>query len=207
MKRLTTFLIFAVSITAAISCTEVGKNNQAANGDLKTSMADENKSDTETKKTENITAEVADDKPKSEKEANSPEALVEELYNQEDKENSPFFQYKNRELVDRFFAKNLADMIWKDAVETRDEIGALEFDPLYDAQDTEIADLKIGNAETKGDKATVPVTFLNFGEQQTITYLLLKEDGKWKIEDIKYNEDSLSNLYKKKDEPNQKEKS
>lgn len=207
MKRLITFLIFAVLVTATTSCTEVGKNNQSANGDLRTSTTDENRSNVETKTVENIPAEVAEDKSQPKKEANSPEVLVEELYNQEAKENSPFFQYKDRDLVDRFFAKSLADMIWKDAVEAKDEMGALDFDPLYDAQDTEVADLKIGNAENKGDKATVPVTFLNFGESQTITYLLVKENDKWKIEDIKYDEDNLSNIYKKNNEPNEKAKS
>ena len=118
----------------------------------------------------------------------APDALVSDLYRQHDAKNSPFYQTKDRALVDKYFAKSTADIIWKDAVDSKGEVGALGADPLYNAQDTEIKNFKVNQAEMKGDKAEVPVTFENFGKKQTFTYALVKESGNWKIEDIKYDD-------------------
>lgn len=127
----------------------------------------------------------------------TPSALVADLYKQHDAQKSPFFQYKNRALVDKYFTKSTADLIWKDATTVKGEVGALGADPLYDAQDTEIKKFAIGKVSTDGEKATVLVTFENFGEKKTISFALLKEAGKWKIEDIAYGADyTLVSLFK-----------
>jgi hypothetical protein len=47
--------------------------------------------------------------------------------------NSPFFPTKDHGLVNKYFSERLAQLIWKDAVSSRGEVGALDFDPLYDA--------------------------------------------------------------------------
>lgn len=125
----------------------------------------------------------------------SPEDLVKELYKQHDAENGPFFQTKKREYVDKFFVKSLADMIWNDSVNTKDEVGALDFDPLYNGQDFEISEFKLGEAEIKGEKASLKVDFLNFGEAQTITFKLVKEKALWKIEDIDYGDYTLVGIF------------
>src|SRR6185503_2501974 len=51
----------------------------------------------------------------AQKRAVSPEALVADLYRQHDRKRSPFFQTRSRALVNNYFAKSLADLIWKDA--------------------------------------------------------------------------------------------
>ena len=119
-------------------------------------------------------------------EAVAPEAIVTELYKQHDAKKSPFFQTKDRAVVDKYFTKPLADLIWKDATSSKGEVGAIEADPLYNAQDTEIKNFAIGKAEVKGDTATVAVTFTNFGDKKTITYALKQVGPAWKIDDIKY---------------------
>src|SRR5688572_14184700 len=81
-----------------------------------------------------------------ESQAAAAEAVVADLYKQHDAKKSPFYQTKNRALVDKYFTKQLADMIWKGAVESAGEIGALGADPLYDAQDTEIKNFAVGKA-------------------------------------------------------------
>ena len=68
----------------------------------------------------------------------TPEAMVADLYKQHDAKKSPFFQTKNRALVDKYFTKTLADLIWKDATTAKGEVGAIDGDPLYNAQDIEI---------------------------------------------------------------------
>jgi hypothetical protein len=123
-----------------------------------------------------------------------PEALVAELYKAEKKKASPFFQDKNRALVDHYFTKELGDLIWKDATTSKGEVGAIDGDPLYDAQDMEIKDFVIHKAKTAEGKATVLVTFLNFKEKKSITFHLVQKDGSWKISDIQYADYALLKL-------------
>jgi hypothetical protein len=121
-----------------------------------------------------------------------PEVLVAELYKQHDAKKSPFFQTKDRALVDKYFTKPLADLIWKDATTAKNEVGAIDGDPLYNAQETEIKNFSVGKGEIKGDKATVAVTFTNVGEKKTVNFELKQVGGSWKIDNILYGKgDSL----------------
>lgn len=115
----------------------------------------------------------------------SAEPLVAELYKQHDAEKGPFRDRK-RAVVDKYFAKPLADMIWKNEQRPAGEMGAIDADPLYDAQDTQIKKFTVGKAVIDGSKATVPVTFENFSEKKTIIYMMVREGEAWKISDIKY---------------------
>jgi len=118
----------------------------------------------------------------------SPEALVADLYRQHDRKRSPFFQTRSRALVNKYFARSLADLIWKDATTKKEEVGALDGDPLYDAQDMEIKKFAVGKASSLSspDIVEVPVTFENFGKNVRITFLLIKMSAGWKISDIRY---------------------
>jgi hypothetical protein len=125
------------------------------------------------------------------------EALVADLYKQHNAKKSPFFQTKSRALVDKYFTKATADLIWKDATSSQGEVGALDGDPLYAAQDMEIKNFAIGKAEVKGDAAIVPVNFTNFGEKRTVTFKLKMVDKAWKIDDIIWPEgDSMVQVIK-----------
>lgn len=120
------------------------------------------------------------------------EALVTDLYKQHNGKNSPFFQTKNRSLVDKFFNRPLSDLIWQDANTSSGEVGAIDADPLYNAQDTEIKNFAVGSAVVADGTATVPVNFTNFGKKQTITFALKQVGGEWKIDNILYGKgDSL----------------
>src|SRR5437867_8570740 len=68
----------------------------------------------------------------------SPNELVADLYKQHERKHSPFFQTRSRAALYKYFEKSLADMIWKDAVTSKKEVGVIDGDPLYDAQDMEI---------------------------------------------------------------------
>ena len=116
------------------------------------------------------------------------EALVGQLYQQHAKDASPFFQTTSRELVDTYFEKSLADLIWNDAVAAAGEVGALGFDPLYDAQDTEIKNFAVQPATLANDQAQVVVTFDNFGERQKIIWSLVPSGDAWKISDVTYGD-------------------
>ena len=124
--------------------------------------------------------------PAAARPATPPDALVSDLYKQHDAERSPFFQTEDRARVDKYFEKGLADLIWKDAVESKGEVGALEADPLYNAQDSEIKKFAVSAVSQSGDKAEVAATFENFGEKQRIVYRLVAVGADWKIADIDY---------------------
>lgn len=128
----------------------------------------------------------------AESQAAAATALVTDLYKQHDAKKSPFFQTKDRALVDKYFTKTLADLIWKDANNSSGEVGAIDGDPLYNAQDMEIKGFAIGKAEVKGEDAKLAVTFTNFGEKKTINYALKLVSNAWKIDNILYGDgDSL----------------
>lgn len=127
----------------------------------------------------------------------TPEALVAQLYKAHDAEKSPFFQAEDRALVDRYFAKELADFLWKDTKESKGEVGALDFDPLYNAQDTEIKNFVVNKAKVDGAKATVVASFVNFDDKTRITFKLVQMGDAWKISDIQYAEGhALLKLFK-----------
>src|SRR5437016_6636419 len=118
----------------------------------------------------------------------SPGALVADLYKAHRRKRSPFFQTRSRALLHKDFAKSLADMIWKDAVSSKGEVGALDGDPLYDAQDMEIKKFAIGKPSYEGGKAKVNVTFDNFGKPQSFVFTLVNGRTGWRIDNIEYGE-------------------
>lgn len=127
----------------------------------------------------------------------APDAIVKDLYAaQKNPKTSPFFQTKKRALVDKYFTKELADLLWKD-VKGADGVGNLDFDPLYNAQDTRITAFKIGKPDYgEGNRkvADVAVTFKNMGKAETILFRLEQSDAKiWKIGDIYYPGNAESN--------------
>jgi len=117
----------------------------------------------------------------------SPRAVVVDLYQKHDAKQSPFWQKKSRARVDRYFTKQLADLIWKDAHGPNDDAPTLDGDPLYDAQDTQIKALQIGTATVNADKAEVRVTFTNFKEKKGLRFALMRVGSSWKIENIFYD--------------------
>jgi hypothetical protein len=125
----------------------------------------------------------------------SPEKLVSDLYRQH-KRQSPFFQTRKRALLDRYFEKQLADLIWKDALDSKGEVGALDGDPLFNAQELEIRKFVVHPAsyphadspKPTPQAALVAVTFENLGQPHTITFELSRSPVGWRIADIRYDD-------------------
>ena len=118
----------------------------------------------------------------------SPDGLVKDLYRVHNQKHSPFFQTRNRALLDKYFEKPLADLIWKDARSSKGEVGVIDGDPLYDAQDMEIKKFAIAKPRLEEGRAMVDATFENLGQQKTITYIVVKGKTGWRIRDIVYGE-------------------
>ena len=130
--------------------------------------------------------------PKSQQPAaGSPAAVVAELYRIHEDGRGPLFTKEGKKYHEQFFDEKLAGLIWKDLTETPEgEVGHIDGDPLYNAQDMQIKNFRVGAAVVEGDDATVPVTFLNFDKKVTITYKLVKTGAGWKISNIVYGDDS-----------------
>jgi hypothetical protein len=121
--------------------------------------------------------------------AQTPDAVVRELYRVHKKGYGHVFVKEGRKLQQRFFDENLASLIWKDLTETpQDEVGRLDFDPLYNAQDTRITRFRVGAPALEGDKATVPVTFQNYDRKENLKFLMTRTASGWKISNIDYGE-------------------
>src|SRR5215212_6497445 len=119
--------------------------------------------------------------------AATPDAVVRELYRVHKKGYGRVFVKEGKKLQARFFDDNLADLIWKDLTETpQDEVGRLDFDPLYNAQDIRITRFRVGAAALEGDRATVPVTFQNYDRKESLKFLMTKTASGWKISNIDY---------------------
>ena len=124
----------------------------------------------------------------------APESLIKELYkihNDDFKhETERIMDGKSRKMLNNFFDKTLSDYIWKDLTTRGNEVGLLDFDIFYAAQDAKITKLVVGQTKTNADNATVIVTFNNFGKKETLTYSLIKQKSAWKISNIKYADGS-----------------
>ena len=127
----------------------------------------------------------------------TPDVIVKNLYAAQKAGSGPFFQTKNRAVVDKYFRKDLADLIWKDAVAANGEVGAIDFDPLYGSQDPQITDFTIMETGWGGDSkfgpdddAVVQVTFKDSGKERMVSYQFKQgRDKKWKIYDVHYRDD------------------
>jgi hypothetical protein len=124
----------------------------------------------------------------------APDALVRDLYKThgEDIKNNEerILTGKSRRMLDKYFDKTLADFIWKDLTTARDEVGVLDFDPFYNAQEADIKNLVVGPPRISGERATVVVKFQNYDRNETLNYQLVRRNSVWKIADIKYTDGS-----------------
>jgi hypothetical protein len=80
------------------------------------------------------------------------------------------------------FSARLCDLLERDRREAGDEVPRLNGDPLYDAQDMDIKDLRVAAAGPE----RVAVTFHNLGTSASLLLTLVREGGGWRIDDISY---------------------
>jgi hypothetical protein len=123
--------------------------------------------------------------------ATTPDALVRELYRVHNNGNGPVFQRTGQRYWTKYFDDRLAKLLRKALTESSpDEVGPLDFDPLYNAQDTKITNFLVGQPEIKQEQATVVVSFRNFGQTTKLTFQLRQTATGWKITNVLYGKDS-----------------
>jgi len=90
--------------------------------------------------------------------------------------------------LDQFFTRELANLIWNDAHSSGGEVGALDGDPLFNAQDMKITNFLVHEGTVGTQAAEVPVSFTNFGEKHQITFRLVQNRAGWRIGNIEYDD-------------------
>ncbi len=117
----------------------------------------------------------------------SPKDLVAQLYQAHRSKHDPLYETT---LLGRYFDSALLKLYLRDRREAKGEVGRLDGDPLYNAQDIEIKDLSVSAPEMTGGEARVTVNFKNFGKPRRVVYMLGRTANGWKISDIRYDDGS-----------------
>lgn len=130
----------------------------------------------------------------------SPLTFLEHLYKPyRNSTNGKGVDYSKPDNVRRYFGPQLAKAMLRDMADSkkRQEVPLLNGDPFIDAQDWEIANLKIEmQPGATRRNATGVVTFTNAGEPHTVTVDLIKTGDGWRIYEINAPSGSLRGLYK-----------
>jgi hypothetical protein len=133
----------------------------------------------------------------------TPEQVVKNLYvAQKNQKTNPFDQ-TSRVLADKYFTKELADLIWKTS--NVPDSNWRNIDVLYnshelirDTQDRQITNFVVGKPkeESGPDDVFLKVTFQSSGEAEVVVFNLRREANKiWKIDNIQYsNGDDLASI-------------
>ena len=117
----------------------------------------------------------------------SPKDLVAQLYQAHRSKHDPLDETA---LLGRYFDPALLKLYLKDKAEAKGEVGRLDGDPLYNAQDMEIKDFSVSAPEMAGGDARVAVNFKNLGKPTRVVYMLSRTANGWKISDIRYDDGS-----------------
>lgn len=102
------------------------------------------------------------------------------------------FVVGNKIARSKYLSKSLA-ALWAraDARTRKGEVGPIDFDPVTNSQDPDVKSFKVTSEKQEGDRATVAVTIEgHHGSRvkpadQTVRYDFVRDDGQWKIDDIK----------------------
>jgi hypothetical protein len=122
--------------------------------------------------------------------ATSPTKVVTDLYRAHNGKADPLQYPASKKLLGTYFEKGLLSLFLKDQSESKGEVGKLDFDPLYAAQDFDIKDFSVALVAEQKDSAEVAASFKNIGTSEKIVFLLLSTAQGWRITDIKYSDGS-----------------
>lgn len=96
---------------------------------------------------------------------------------------SPFFDRAARA---KYFSKSFDVLVTSNETEAAHEgAAAIDFDPITASQDSEIKNLTLKTDLIDLTKAIVSASFVNHGQPTVVTYAFVKQDGAWKVDDIR----------------------
>jgi hypothetical protein len=117
----------------------------------------------------------------------SPKDLVAQLYQAHNSKHDPLDETA---LLGRYFDPALLKLYLKDMDEAKGEVGRLDGDPLYNAQDMEIKDFSVSAPEMAGVETRVTVNFKNLGKRAGLYTRLYVESAM--AEDCDIHDDGSS---------------
>lgn len=117
----------------------------------------------------------------------APNELVAELYKAHRSKHDPL---EETALLVRYFDPALLKLYLKDKKEAKGEVGRLDGDPLYNAQETEITDFSVSKPGTAGAETRVTVRFKNLSKPVRVVYMLGQTSNGWRVSDIRYDDGS-----------------
>ncbi len=112
--------------------------------------------------------------------------LIRALYFEHNKKENPMRETKDRALIDQFFAKPVADLIWNDVQKASSQINRSKINLLFNAPDTAIKKTWVLPAVIGGSRAIVYVTFENKAKPEEVRVDLKQVAGRWRITDMLY---------------------
>src|SRR6476660_3813875 len=98
--------------------------------------------------------------------------LVAQLYKEHSGKSDPLQYPASKKRLPSYLCKPLLDLYIKDQEDSRGEVGKIDFDPLYDAQDFEISDFNLVVLHNKKGSGYVAARFKNMGVDQEIIFAL-----------------------------------
>ena len=132
-------------------------------------------------------AEFASAQPWSSK-LDTGKKLIAQLYKEHSGKSDPLQYPASKKLLPNYFYKPLLDLYLKDQQDSKGEVGRIDFDPLYDAQDFEISDFNLVVLPNKKGSGYVAARFKNMGVDQEIIFALQRTKIGWRIADIQYKD-------------------
>jgi len=118
----------------------------------------------------------------------SPQSLVSKLYRLRSKKGDPLRNPTDQKSLGHYFSAHLAQLYVQDQIDAKGEVGRMEADPLYYAQDFEITDFKIGEPSRTKDGVVVVVTFRNIKKPCHVDFDLIETKAGWRVSDIRYED-------------------
>jgi hypothetical protein len=112
--------------------------------------------------------------------------LVRALYFEHNVKENPLREKKDRSLIDQFFTKSTADLIWNDAQKGSNKINREKINLLFNTSDKAVKKIWVEPAAVGGTRAIVYVTFQNNSNPVELKVDLLQVSGRWRITDIIY---------------------
>lgn len=165
------YLFLALSLTAYGCQTKDKKESEATSS---TATATEDSATTLAKR-------PTDDTPRS-----AADRLVRALYFEHNAKENPFREKKDRTLIDQYFAKPTADLIWNDAQKPSSKINRAKTNLLFNAPDAAVKKTWVLPAVVGGTRAIVYVTFENKAKPEEIKIDMQQVAGRWRIMEMHY---------------------
>ena len=124
---------------------------------------------------------------------NDPVAIINAIYTRAARgkgDGGGAFVIENKAAKAKYLSKSLVDLWTKaDADTPKGDVGPIDFDPVTNSQEPDVRSFKVVAEKLDADKAVIAVTITGRTARakpsdEIVRYNFVRDDGKWKIDDI-----------------------